>query len=476
MPASLSANQIDPTTENEEAINALVNLYPIVVTSADGTANVHVTSVDPSYNHSNADVQEENVDSHSSCSSDITKFTSYEHLKAAIDEIEITTITCYRHRCKRASGNHGLSFKANITFQDYVRNIKSAQDIWLKWHSDASKLGDCTPIEFNGHPFVLLNKTAYSCHKGKDYDKVCNEKKKSKMQSQPDELKARKRKGSKKVDCPAQFTCKQVLYFPGYKLDQNATEYKKKMTNKRLKDDIMKHVSKLKDQGVNGKAVTGDETSTEREVSDQPSDIQVCLLYLTKLPKPSDHKFHTVGIAADANEKTDERIVAYIKTLVRKGITERQGIDRLVEAFVRKKLHISGHIHLRDRFHPSRKTQLNIIGAVRAETPTERENAMEISGPSESEESSDETAQDDFNSFQLHEVSSEVIIANSGLRLEPTSASSLEVKKLKLIDELNPVIQSVGNLEDCSTIELVQRKVSELSHLVSLCENETSIC
>ena len=69
-------------------------------------------------------------------------------------------------------------FNTNTDLQTYLSTIKSEKDIRLLWQNKGKD--DNTPIEFNGTPFVLLNKRLYTCHQGKDRNKEKNDKRKTK--------------------------------------------------------------------------------------------------------------------------------------------------------------------------------------------------------------------------------------------------------------------------------------------------------
>ena len=118
------------------------------------------------------------------------------------------------------------------------------EDINLFWSTSYND--DCTPIKFNGVPFMLLNKRRYICHQGKDKDVKTKEKRKRVRQEQSNisehyTVKSRKAiQPSKKRNCPAQFTVKKLLYFPDYEITPSSdTQYKRKEILRKFRKDLM---------------------------------------------------------------------------------------------------------------------------------------------------------------------------------------------------------------------------------------------
>ena len=73
-------------------------------------------------------------------------------------------------------------------------------------------------------------------------------------------------------------------------------------------------------------------------------------LFLTKFPKLTDHKNHFLGIAAGLSEKTDKRVVEYVKELARRGFRDKDELDRHILMYVEEKLNITCDLTLRRRF------------------------------------------------------------------------------------------------------------------------------
>ena len=294
-------------------------------------------------------------------------YHSYLELANAVTAHEIETITKYTF-CNKAKG-----FDEDTNLDMYVRSIKTEKDIHLFWQNNFRD--DSTPIKFNGIPFVLLNNRRYVCHQGKDRDEKRKEKRKIKRQSINPEhayaVKSRKRRQpSKKMDCPAHFSVKKVLYFPEYKLSGKES--------KRKQDDVKKQ---LRTSLINLKALIDSESTemneidfsiSNKRVSSQEisASMQVLLQYITIFPALSAHKFHHQGQAAGLIEPLDSRVREHVKTLVRGGVRRKADIISRVSDYVSKEI-FHGEpmsLHLRRRFKPTSTTIKNIVASVKLET------------------------------------------------------------------------------------------------------------
>ena len=278
---------------------------------------------------------------------DCLSFNSYEEFAEAQQEMEISTITSYISKCKTLKGTKGLPFTQHVSLIEYLKTIKDKKDILLYWKYGNEKSGDPIPIKFNGTPFLYLNKRVYSCHQGPDYNKKANDGKKKKKHSQlmgansgtdisehfDSVIKTKKSiQNTKKLGCPVSYTVKQVLYFPQYSVGMEARQYKLKDTLSKLKNELMKLKSTTDD--------LVDENSLPPNTKVIPNngdshDIATQLVYLTKFPKIEEHKYHFKGGAAGVGEKTDPRVVAYIKKLGRNKNKNKTEIDKLIKTYVR---------------------------------------------------------------------------------------------------------------------------------------------
>ena len=156
---------------------------------------------------------------------------------------------------------------------------------------------------------------------------------------------------SKKVDCPANFNVKKVLYFPQFQVERSTNKYERSKVRDKLLDALMQVKSSLLSDGSGG----GGEAVP-----------LVQNLFLTKFPELTDHKNHFLGIAAGFSEKTDKRVVEYVKELARRGFRDKDEIDRHILMYVEEKLNITCDLTLRRRFLPDHQKLRNIISAVRA--------------------------------------------------------------------------------------------------------------
>ena len=88
--------------------------------------------------------------------------------------------------------------------------------------------------------------------------------------------------------------------------------------------------------------------------------------YLIKLPK-QEHQYHRIGVAARFIEPLDERVNAYLKSLVRSGCCRIKELQNRAKEFVVNTI-FSGEKNssiFQNRFCPSKRRLKNIITVVR---------------------------------------------------------------------------------------------------------------
>nr|CAB3261897.1 uncharacterized protein LOC100177484 [Phallusia mammillata] len=137
------------------------------------------------------------------------------------------------------------------------------------------------PIQFDGQPFMFVGRKVMGCHQGIDK----NREKKLKYYEQKKQnsdagffIKERKPRTSKKVNCPAQIYSLQIAKFPDYGVSAN-TSKDRRIASKQLREDLQ-------------------------------NDVEVVYnsIYITKIPKLSDHKGHLV-----AGQINDEIVPAPVR-------------------------------------------------------------------------------------------------------------------------------------------------------------------
>ena len=144
--------------------------------------------------------------------------TSYADFFAAVTEHEISTVSKYNFKNRHP----GFDIDTGI-LQQYLKNVKTEKDITLFWKHEYKD--EPLPIPFSGTPFLIMNKREFWCHQGKDKDVKLKTVRKAKRREEaagnvPSEhqtgYKSRRLiQPSKKLDCPASFVAKKVVYFPG---------------------------------------------------------------------------------------------------------------------------------------------------------------------------------------------------------------------------------------------------------------------
>ena len=227
-------------------------------------------------------------------------YYSFQDLNDAVKALEVETVTCYNIK------NSSKGFDSNTDLRMFLSTINSEKDIKLLWQNMGKS--DNTAIQYNGTPFVILNKRWYTCHQGKDRNKETNDKKKEKKQQVVAKLglsvhyvlKSRNHKQpSKKLNCPAQFTAKKLLYFRQFEIKGKGSRYQKDQTNKNLKSASWKCKTSM--SGTDSTTVDDGIDlvipQKKRKVEFQ-QEINVKLIFVTKFPRLTHHKFHRLGQAA----------------------------------------------------------------------------------------------------------------------------------------------------------------------------------
>lgn len=174
-------------------------------------------------------------------------FTSYQQFIDAFTQHEIDSVSKYNIKNK----SPGFEVDSNI-LQSFLATVNSVEDLKSKLVWKQEYKNETLPIPFRGIPFVLLNKRECRCHQGKDKDAKGKEKKKLKRREEAaGSIPAEHQTGfksrnliqpTKKLDCPAAFVVKKLLFFPGYSVSSTiteSTEYQRKKVLARLRTDLM---------------------------------------------------------------------------------------------------------------------------------------------------------------------------------------------------------------------------------------------
>ena len=338
--------------------------------------------------HDDNDTSSDEHDDSNNDENDVNEYFSFEDLADAIQALEIESITCYNiQKCRKG-------FNLNTDLQTYLSTINSVKDIKLLWQNIGRN--DNTPIRFSGVPFVSLNKRSYTCHQGKDKNKKTNDRRTAKRHEEnvvqkrvSDHRVTKSRKHiqpSKKLNCPAQFTVKKLLYFPQFEIKGDASDFRKKETCKKLRSALWK--CKVTTNSSVSESMASEEdidfiSPNKKQKVEDNHDVLVKLVFATKFPRLSDHSFHHLGQAAGIIEKVDTRVVEYIKKLARQGLRSKKEILSRTAEFVNTEIFKGESIslELRRRFKPDKKTICNIVASVRAETrysKFDQENVMEM--------------------------------------------------------------------------------------------------
>ena len=160
----------------------------------------------------------------------------------------------------------------------------------------------------------------------------------------------------KKMNCPAQFSVKKLLYFPGYEVSKSSSQWKQDKKKKSLKHKLMS----LKNSSIPSEE---EDVGVDYVVSRKKRKVGVdekvaaVLNYVTIFSPMSDHQFHHQGQAAGLIEPLDERVREYIKKLVRVGVRRKADILSRTKKYVNEEI-----------FQGLLNPDCNIIACVRYET------------------------------------------------------------------------------------------------------------
>ena len=169
------------------------------------------------------------------------------------------------------------------------------------------------------------------------------------------------------MNCPAQFTVKKLLYFPGYEISKSSSQWKQDEKKKSLKKQLMSlknsRIPNEEEEDVDVDFVV----STKKRKVEAEEKVAAVLNYITIYPHTSDHHFHHQGEAAGLIEPLDERVREYFKKLVRGGVRRKADILSRAKEYVNVEMFkgLSNPDRLRRRFKPDPRTIHNIIACVR---------------------------------------------------------------------------------------------------------------
>nr|XP_047127050.1 uncharacterized protein LOC105844598 [Hydra vulgaris] len=206
------------------------------------------------------------------------------------------------------------TFKKDKTF--------SVKDFELKNHKilfedKKNKFRPSQQIMFSGVPFIIVGSKHLDCTHGVNHTIS------RKMRNQAEKLKAKDTVNSatmyaksrflsqdtKKMNCPAKITIRDVVYFPDFKAEAN-TERRKRTVAEKLKEDW----------------------SNKKETFNFDRKIVV------NFPLEDEHKGHLVGKRAGLSLQVDSKIISKIYQLVGEGIRNPREMQRSIRVYVKDEL------------------------------------------------------------------------------------------------------------------------------------------
>ncbi|XP_063440606.1 uncharacterized protein LOC134721481 isoform X2 [Mytilus trossulus] len=228
--------------------------------------------------------------------------------------------------------------RTNTNFTIYRRNkgFSSTDTIDYKAHKiwwEDGKADDRCKIDTNGCPYIILGYDVRECQHGPDR----NIKKKIQYKAEKEEksktdpsyvMKGRTLiQNTKKMICPARITQRRIIKFPGYRLENSSSKWRRKQTAKTLRKAL-------------------DESSV-----DVVKEEEIHMYY----PTADDHKNHTIGEVAGLCQPVGPEVKAKIRQLVGDGVTKVSEMKRHLKVFVKKELEIEDQTIPSRRFYPTDK-------------------------------------------------------------------------------------------------------------------------
>ncbi|XP_065679155.1 uncharacterized protein LOC136093891 isoform X2 [Hydra vulgaris] len=170
---------------------------------------------------------------------------------------------------------------------------------------------------FSGVPFIIVGSKHLDCTHGVNHTIS------RKMRHQAEKLKAKDTVNSatmyaksrflsqdtKKMNCPAKITIRDVVYFPDFKAEAN-TECRKRTVAEKLKEDW----------------------SNKKETFNFDRKIVITF------PLEDEHKGHLVGKRAGLSLQVDSKIISKIYQLVGEGIRNPREMQRSICVYVKDEL------------------------------------------------------------------------------------------------------------------------------------------
>ncbi|XP_071138721.1 calcium-responsive transcription factor-like [Mytilus edulis] len=226
-------------------------------------------------------------------------------------------------------------YYVNTETIDLVSTDYKAHQIW--WED--GKADDRCKIDTNGCPYIILGYDVRECQHGPDR----NIKKKIQYKAEKEEksktdhsyvMKGRTLiQNTKKMICPARITQRRIIKFPGYRLENSSSKWRRKQTAKTLRKAL------------------------EESSADVVKEEEIHMYYSTA----DDHKNHIIGEFAGLCQPVGPEVKAKIRQLVGDGVTKVSEMKRHLKVFVKKELEIEDQTIPSRRFYPTDKDIRNHV-------------------------------------------------------------------------------------------------------------------
>ncbi|XP_033106742.1 uncharacterized protein LOC117108728 [Anneissia japonica] len=158
--------------------------------------------------------------------------------------------------------------------------------------------------EAGSTPYIIIGQKQLDCHHGKDPDKAKKAKYKAEKEKKDNPVSYLRVMPSKKVDCPAKITLRDVVYFTDFKIERD-TKYHRQTKSRKLKTDFKSNKC--------GKIV--------RHI-------------LVNLPAINEHRNHPSGEEDGLTQRVDPNVSKKIDELLAEGINSVKEIQKHIESYV----------------------------------------------------------------------------------------------------------------------------------------------
>ncbi|XP_033626894.1 uncharacterized protein LOC117289743 [Asterias rubens] len=214
------------------------------------------------------------------------------------------------------------------------------------WEDSMQETRNCSRIQFDGVPFIMLARRVLDCQHGRKWKKALKKRKGDSKSERKRRKKEPHTKETRKLGCLANITMREIICFTDFKID-NKAEHRRKRASRRLR------------------------AALEAGVATGERRIYVDLPELAAHNHPIDENFCL------PHQPLDERVLEKLEELVGQGVVEVEEMKQTLQLFVKNDIEFPPTLSNR-RFYPSRSTIRSHIRRCRFQRVRTKEEQEEI--------------------------------------------------------------------------------------------------